>query len=345
MVDGTSVAPAEPKTDIADQARYAQQNDIQYPAMSARQARMRRQAMVDAYHLRELLTSGVVSRPEIYLGDPRETPAYRPDTYAQQLHYLEAVACALRQRVRNPRVMRDRLVAKGQLLMWMNPLQSTGQEEHGGLSSANDETAPATRNHSSPDPAQQLARIVSEVANPLFVALPTFLIVALHTAPNWQRGMLWWLVTTIGISAVPFLFVHQSVRQGRYSDHYLSVRSQRLMPLVVGLFCAAIALVLLLVLQASPTLLATVAAVLVCGICTLAITTRWKISFHLVGAAGAGTVLTLLFGPIGLVLVPFVVTVGWARWQLQAHTVAQALADTALAVVITVGMFHVFGLI
>jgi hypothetical protein len=182
------------------------------------------------------------------------------------------------------------------------------------------------------------------VANPLFVALPTFLIVALHTAPSWQEATLWWIVTTVGISVAPLLFVYQGVHCGRYSDQHLSVRTQRLVPLVVGLLCAAIALILLLVLQASPTLLATVAAVLVCGICTLAVTTRWKISFHLVGAAGAAAVLTLLFGPIALVLVPFVATVGWARWQLRAHTVAQALAGTALAVVITVGMFRLFGL-
>jgi hypothetical protein len=124
----------------------------------------------------------------------------------------------------------------------------------------------------------------------------------------------------------------------------LSVRSQRLVPLIVGLACAAVALVLLLVLQASRELLATIAAVLVCGVFTFAITTRWKISFHLIGAAGAATVITLLFGPIGLVLIPFVTLVGWARWQLQVHTVPQALAGTALAVAITVGMFHFWGI-
>lgn len=193
--------------------------------------------------------------------------------------------------------------------------------------------------------ASQIARIVSEVANPLFIALPTFLIVALHTAPGWQRAVLWWIVTTFGISAAPLLFVYQGVRRGRYSDHHLSVRTQRLIPLVVGLLCAAIAFVLLLVLQASTALLATVAAVVVCGICTLAITTRWKISFHLVGAAGAVTVLTLLFGPIALILTPLIVLIGWARWQLHAHTAAQALAGTALAVMVTVGMFWIFGLI
>jgi hypothetical protein len=183
------------------------------------------------------------------------------------------------------------------------------------------------------------------VANPLFVALPTFLIVALHTAPSWQEAVLWWIVTAFGISVALLLFIYQGVRRGRYSDHHLSVRTQRLVPLVVGLLCAVIALILLLVLQASQTLLAAVAAVLVCGICTLAITARWKISFHHVGAAGAAAVLTLLFRTMGLLLIPFVAIVGWARWRVGAHTDAQAIAGTALAVVITVVMFRSFGLI
>ncbi len=135
------------------------------------------------------------------------------------------------------------------------------------------------------------------------------------------------------------------VRRGRYSDHHLSVRTQRLVPLIVGLACAASALILLLTLHASRALLATVTAVLVCGLCTLAITTRWKISFHLVGRLAPRLSSHFFSGQSELVLVPLVALVGWARWQLQAHTVAQALVGTTLAVVITVGMFRIFGLI
>jgi uncharacterized protein DUF6545 len=328
-----------PASDSVGQADFTDQSvpklwDVSmHEQMSEQSSQMRRQAREDAYYLQRL-ASAAADKAHRWLRDPvrrNEPMRYQPATYAEQLLYLETVADSLRQVRSKPRTVLmtlKRLVAKGQHSMPKHLLSNAVRGE---------ESTPNER-------ANQVARIVSEVANPLFVALPTFLIVALHTAPSWQEATLWWIVTTIGISAAPLLFVYQGVRRGRYSDHHLSVRTQRLVPLVVGLLCAALALVLLLILQASPTLLATVAAVLVCGICTLAITTRWKISFHLVGAAGAATVLTLLFGPVGLVLVPFVVLVGWARWQLQAHTVAQALAGTALAVVITVGMFRLFGL-
>lgn len=191
----------------------------------------------------------------------------------------------------------------------------------------------------------RLAHLVSEVSNPLFVALPTFLVIALATAPNVFHALLWWMIAVLGISIAPFLFILRGVRQGRYSDHHVSVREQRLIPLVFGLGCMAIAFILLYALDVSRVLIATVTAVIVaCGI-SLLITRYWKISLHLVGMAGAVTVFTLMFGPRLLLLSPLVVLVGWARWQVRAHTVLQACVGAALAVGVTVGIFWLFGVL
>jgi hypothetical protein len=70
------------------------------------------------------------------------------------------------------------------------------------------------------------------------------------------------------------------------------------------------------------------------------------VSLHLRGIAGSVTVLVLLFGPVLLVLTPLVVLVvlvGWARWRVGAHMVAQAVEATILAVIISVGAFRVIG--
>ena len=66
---------------------------------------------------------------------------------------------------------------------------------------------------------------------------------------------------------------------------------------------------------------------------------RWKVSLHLGGIAGSVTVFVLLFGPVLLVLSPLVALVGWARWKVGAHAVAQAIVAIILAVGITVGTF------
>ena len=183
---------------------------------------------------------------------------------------------------------------------------------------------------------------VSAVTNPLFVALPTLLLVALHTASDPLHALLWWAVAVVGISIAPLLFIRRGVRRGDITDHHVSVREQRLVPLLFGLGSIAIAFVLLLMLQASRALIATVTAVIVVLVIATVVTRFWKISLHLVGIAGAVTAFVLMFGPLFLFLSPLVVLVGWARWQVRAHTLLQALAGTLLAVSVTVTIFWLF---
>ncbi len=190
----------------------------------------------------------------------------------------------------------------------------------------------------------RLARAISEVANPIFVAPPILLVIAVHTAPHVMQALLWWVVAVVGISAAPLLFILRGVRLGYFSDHHVSIREQRLMPLLFALGCVSFVFVLLLLLHASRHLLATVTAVL--AACTIAtvITRYWKISFHLVGMAGAMTILWILFGPLAAFLAPLVLLVAWARWRVGAHTPLQALAGTALAIGVTVGTCWLFGM-
>ena len=191
----------------------------------------------------------------------------------------------------------------------------------------------------------RLARAISEVANPIFVAPPIFFAIALHTAPDILHALLWWVITVVGISAAPLVFILCGVRLGHYSDHHVSIREQRIVPLLFTIGCVILVFILLITLHASRPLIATVTAVL--AACTIAavITRYWKISFHLVGVAGAVTIFWLVFGSLAAVLVPMVVLVAWARWRVGAHTPLQALAGTVLAVSVTVGTCWLFGIV
>jgi hypothetical protein len=191
---------------------------------------------------------------------------------------------------------------------------------------------------------QRLAHGISEIFNPLFVALPTFFVVALFSAPDVWHALLWWIVAVLGISVAPFLFVWQGVRKGTYTDHHVSKREQRFVPLFFGLACTILSFLFLYLLHASFALIATMISVIVaCGI-ALAVTRYWKISLHLIGLAGAVTVCVLLYGPHLLLLAPLVPLVAWARWEVRAHTVLQAIAGTLLAVGVTLLTFLLFGI-
>jgi hypothetical protein len=193
------------------------------------------------------------------------------------------------------------------------------------------------------EPGLRVAHIVSVITNPLFVALPVIFLVAWRTAPDIWRALLWWAVVAGGLSLAPFLFILRGVRRGQYSDQHLSVREQRLVPLLFGIACIILVFALLLLMRVSRALLAIMVAVLIVCILTLAITRYWKISLHLVGIAGAVVGLVLVLSPLCLLLTPLVVLVGWARWRVRAHTIPQALAGTLLAVCVTVSVFFLFG--
>jgi hypothetical protein len=152
------------------------------------------------------------------------------------------------------------------------------------------------------------------------------------------------MITVGGISAAPFLFILRGVRQGKYTDRHVSQREQRLVPLLFGISCVMVVFVLLLLLHASHAMMATMTAVIIALAIATVITRSWKISFHLVGIAGAVTSLSLIFGSFCLLLSPLVVLVAWARWQVHAHTLLQALAGTVLAVSVTIAIFGAFGL-
>ena len=158
-------------------------------------------------------------------------------------------------------------------------------------------------------PWELLAHRLSEVSNPLFVAIPTFFVIAWTTAPNRYTALLWWILVMVGISLAPFLFILQGVRRGRYSDRHVSVREQRCIPLLFGIGCVSATFLLLLFFHASIVLIATMTAVIVALVLSLLVTRYWKISIHLVGMAGAVTVFVILFGPRFLFLLPLVLIV------------------------------------
>jgi len=155
----------------------------------------------------------------------------------------------------------------------------------------------------------------------------------------------WLTVISVGL-LVPFGCIWWGVKQGKLTAIHVSRRSQRLVPLLVGLIALGGMLTGLLLLSASRPLVATLVAVIVSYAAATLIThmAKYKISLHIDSAAGAVTVCCLLNSPIFLALSPLVILIAWARWKLEAHTPLQAICGAALAVAVTVTTFWLFGL-
>jgi membrane-associated phospholipid phosphatase len=187
-------------------------------------------------------------------------------------------------------------------------------------------------------PVNRLATTISLFFQPIFVGTYVIVALSLTGATSFAAGVAWALLTAGLCTGVPTLDLARRMRAHSVSDFQLIVREQRLRPLLVSLACTAVALALVVVADGPESLAVALAAALVTGSVMTVVTTRWKISFHAGGAAGATALMIWQFGAIATVLLPALAGVCWSRIYLRRHTVTQVLAGLAVGAVLTAGV-------
>jgi hypothetical protein len=190
-------------------------------------------------------------------------------------------------------------------------------------------------------PGDRFAYWLSQISSPFVVGLGVLGDVSLSTASRVPDGLRWLTVIGVGL-LVPFGWIWWGVKSGKVTDLHVSRRSQRLVPLLVGLMALGGMLAELLLLSASRPLVAVIVSFALATLITHV--AKYKISLHIDSAAGAVTVCWRLSSPVFLALSPLVVLIAWARWKLEAHSPLQAICGAALAVTMTVTTLWLFGL-
>jgi hypothetical protein len=181
--------------------------------------------------------------------------------------------------------------------------------------------------------------VITEVFAPAPTVALLLLLVAWHSAPTPAEAVKWGVLAALFASILPFLYIVRGVRRRQFTDHHVGVRTQRPLPLTIGISSVVTGLVLLVVLGAPRELVALVGA-MVAGLTTSTLVTLfWKLSIHAAVTAGAVVILVLIFGPALLVVTPLVVLVGWARVELGDHSPAQAVVGVALGATIAAVVF------
>ena len=190
----------------------------------------------------------------------------------------------------------------------------------------------------------RLARLTSFIGNPVVIALPCFLGVCYKAAPRWPERLRWWGISCGLITLSPLIHIRWGVRTGRFSDHEISVREERLWPLLVQMATVGGTYALLRALHAPRLVTALVLAISASSIPITGVTLYWKVSVHVAGTAGAVTVLSLVFGKRALPLVVLVPAVAWSRYVLDHHSPAQALVGATLGSVPPLVVFRQIGI-
>jgi membrane-associated phospholipid phosphatase len=185
----------------------------------------------------------------------------------------------------------------------------------------------------------RVARLVGELLSPPPILVALALVVAWDSSPTLAVAVAWGAVAALFASVLPYALILRGVRRGRLSDRNISLREQRVRFGGVAIASLLLGLAVLAAFGAPAEMVALLASIAVGVACGWVITLWWKISVHAAIAAGAATVLTLVFGPALLAAWPLVALIAWSRVQVGDHTPAQVLAGVALGVVVNATIF------
>ncbi len=173
------------------------------------------------------------------------------------------------------------------------------------------------------------ARVISVIFNPV-VYIGLFLLYVLAISHGRLLGP-----ATVGflfLGAIPAVLLFYGIHRGWWSDLDISALHERrtYLPWVV---LSALVLVAVAVLLHFPRVLRfSLTGMVIWLIVTTAVSWFWKISIHEGATVGIVVLMWVLFGAgwgLTLIWTPFVV--GWARWILNKHTVAQLVAGAGSA--------------
>lgn len=180
------------------------------------------------------------------------------------------------------------------------------------------------------------AAVVSEILAPVVLAYVVCLAVAIGTTPPLARGLLVGVVVATFAAGLPYLVVLRGSRRGDLSGRHVPDGRER--PLILGLAAssAIAAFPAALLLQADRAVIALLAATTVGLIVAAVISTAWKLSIHVAGAAGAASALALVYGPQWWLLVVVVVVLAWSRVRLGAHDLPQVAGGAVVGGLVTV---------
>lgn len=186
---------------------------------------------------------------------------------------------------------------------------------------------------------RRVARLLTEVFAPSFIAGALLIVIAFHSASTRAAALGWSLLGLLFVSLLPLSYVIRGVRRRRLTDRHVGLRQQRPLPLLVGIGSVIVGLALLTLLGAPHELIAVIGTMIVGLAVALLITLLWKISIHTGVAAGSVVIVALVFGREWLALGLLVGLIGWARVELGDHTPSQVVGGAIIGAVVAAVVF------
>ncbi len=179
--------------------------------------------------------------------------------------------------------------------------------------------------------SHKLARIISTVfVPPSFTIIIYTLFASQLESESSNQAATILIALVFGFIAPIALFLILR-KKGKLADQDASIKEERTIPFLIAIVFYFIGLMLMLKYQLNIFSIAFWFCYISNTLITIFINKFWKISAHAMGAAGPFAAITFVFGWLGLMMLPIVILVGWARIELKCHTISQVVAGILLA--------------
>lgn len=192
----------------------------------------------------------------------------------------------------------------------------------------------------------KIAKSISTITNPPIITIPLFLIIC--AVLSFENGsfdvskfIVLELISLVFSSLLPLAIILFWAKKLN-TDRDISNRSDRYMPLIVGIVSYFIGFLICIFLNLDNFLTLLLLCYSVNTGVVLLFTTQWKISVHTTGLSGPVAALILLLGPVGSLLGILYPMVIWSRVLLKKHTLSQAICGGVQGFFLTVLEMYLF---
>ncbi|MDO5859590.1 hypothetical protein [Methanobrevibacter sp.] len=192
----------------------------------------------------------------------------------------------------------------------------------------------------------KIADTISTVTNPPIICIPLFLIMSIVLSFeggqfNISKFIVLELISLVFSSLLPMaIIVFWAKKLG--TDKDISNRTDRFVPLIVGIVSYFIGFLTSLILNAHNFLTILLLCYAVNTFIVMLITLKWKISVHTTGLSGPVGALILLLGPFGAIFGILYPVLIWSRVLLKKHTLSQAICGAVQGFFLTIFEMYLF---
>ena len=192
----------------------------------------------------------------------------------------------------------------------------------------------------------KIAKIISTFTNPPIICIPLFMLICMtlsFTQNGFDFGKFIVLeeIYLIFASILPMaIILFWAKRLNTDSD--ISNRSDRYMPLIVGIISYFIGFLICYIFRLDNFLTCLLLCYSINTGVVLLFTTKWKISVHTTGLSGPVGALILLLGPFGAIFGLIYPVLIWSRVLLKKHTLSQAICGGVQGFFLTVIEMYIF---